>query len=433
MEQLSTRNSPRVDYHASLLLRPQDRGAVPIPAHALNLSAGGLFVSGQTVLGAGTRVEFALPLPEATAPLCGRVVWCRQENAPPARPRGMGIRFVELSPESARLLARTVTQLPQQRQEVKLSFETVAPPIRAKGVVTPEGIRLTTKLPFLRLDSAVKVGTRAGRTDGTIRGVALAVSREDGVPRLQIDVGFDRAGLAARPGNANKVASGAFESQPALPVELVTEPSVEVEALDEAVGTREVLAPRRERSRLRALVLSVGLAGAGAITLALWQGSRPAAPPRPAAARAVTPARVAGSTRGELARQRPQGAVDARPRPTGAASRKATTAEKAPAAPAALRVTLDGPRGRLELGFSATVENAEVYPLASPPGVGLWLPDGTVALAAGRHALRQGPFGSLLVRRSKRGTRVLLFFSRGRQQRYSTELRDGRAIIEAAP
>ena len=67
----------------------------------------------------------------------------------------------------------------------------MAAPIRCQAAVLGEGVRLATRLPFLRLNSTVRVSfgpNGGGNEEGTLDAVVLEPSSEDGVPRLQLNV-----------------------------------------------------------------------------------------------------------------------------------------------------------------------------------------------------------------------------------------------------
>lgn len=75
---------------------------------ATNLSVGGLFLDHTLPHPAGTRVQLEMRLPGETAPLhvCGEVVPATE------RDRGMGVRFVGLSPHERACIAEYLERAP---------------------------------------------------------------------------------------------------------------------------------------------------------------------------------------------------------------------------------------------------------------------------------------------------------------------------------
>ena len=77
-----------------------------------NLSEGGLFVATVNVLPVGTPVDLTFTLPGNTrVSVHGEVRWTRElDDRTPETFPGVGVRFVELSPEAAQALRRFVTE-----------------------------------------------------------------------------------------------------------------------------------------------------------------------------------------------------------------------------------------------------------------------------------------------------------------------------------
>ena len=64
-------------------------------------------------------------------------------------------------------------------------------PIRCQAVVAGEGVRLATRLPFMRLNSPVRVAFTQPEVmvrDGTLDSVMLEPNNVDGIPHLQVNV-----------------------------------------------------------------------------------------------------------------------------------------------------------------------------------------------------------------------------------------------------
>lgn len=66
-----------------------------------NLSVGGVFVATHLLRGLGEAVEICVHLPDRTeVRAMGQVCWVRVFNAESDTPPGMGLRFLEIAPES---------------------------------------------------------------------------------------------------------------------------------------------------------------------------------------------------------------------------------------------------------------------------------------------------------------------------------------------
>ena len=88
----------------------------------------------------------------------GRVAWVRHASAQsPLRSPGAGIEFLNLERQDAEMLSRLVEPSDDDKQPVDVWFEGMKAPIRCHAVVLGEGLRLSTRLPFMRLNSAVRV------------------------------------------------------------------------------------------------------------------------------------------------------------------------------------------------------------------------------------------------------------------------------------
>ena len=194
MNELWERRDHRVRYQATVRLLPPGQQRT-ILAEASNLSASGVFVQAPELCDVGTELLCDLPLPDDHLTVRGRVAWVKPwrgaEQVPGA---GMGIQFIDLSDGDERLLRRLVGPMREENQSVKVWFEGMSQPVRAQAVRTGDGIRLRTVLPFLRLDSAVRVAFGEGDSAveaeqfGVLHGVALEARAPHDVPRLQVDL-----------------------------------------------------------------------------------------------------------------------------------------------------------------------------------------------------------------------------------------------------
>ncbi len=112
-------NIPRDSRRVPLETRVQfkfDRFSGFLSDFSANVSPGGMFIRTRTPQPAGTVLEFEFRLGDGFELIRGRgeVVWTRPEDDGPARPAGMGLRFLELSQGSKELIYRIVDHHIQQ-------------------------------------------------------------------------------------------------------------------------------------------------------------------------------------------------------------------------------------------------------------------------------------------------------------------------------
>jgi hypothetical protein len=105
----------------------------------------------------------------------------------------MGIRFETLSSEHAQMLHGLVQNGEPVKSPVQLLFSGMAEPIRAQAETSPLAIRVLAPLPFLALDSAVRIGVtpESDEQTGCIQRVELVTTTEQRVPCLEIDIALD--------------------------------------------------------------------------------------------------------------------------------------------------------------------------------------------------------------------------------------------------
>ena len=188
---MQLRRQHRIAYQTRIRLRTPDRDD-SVVARVQNLSPHGVFVTASDLPDAGTEVICRLDLGGQHRTVRGRVAWVRQPSAAtPDKSPGAGIEFLDLDEKDAELLNRVVEPDPRDSKPVDVWFEGMAAPIRCQAAVLGEGVRLATRLPFLRLNSTVRVSfgpNGGGNEEGTLDAVVLEPSSEDGVPRLQLNV-----------------------------------------------------------------------------------------------------------------------------------------------------------------------------------------------------------------------------------------------------
>ncbi|HEV7786196.1 MAG TPA: TIGR02266 family protein [Thermoanaerobaculia bacterium] len=112
-------NIPRDSRRVPLETRVQfkfDRFSGFLSDFSANVSPGGMFIRTRTPQPAGTVLELEFRLGDGFELIRGRgeVVWTRSEDEGPARPAGMGLRFLELSQGSKELIYRIVDHHIQQ-------------------------------------------------------------------------------------------------------------------------------------------------------------------------------------------------------------------------------------------------------------------------------------------------------------------------------
>src|SRR5688572_13994426 len=188
---MQLRRQHRIAYQTRIRLRTPDRDD-SVVARVQNLSPHGVFVLSTDMPDAGTEVICRLDLGGQHRTVRGRIAWVRQPAAStPDKSPGAGIEFLDLDEKDAELLNRVVEPDPRDSKPVDVWFEGMAAPIRCQAAVLGEGVRLATRLPFLRLNSTVRVSfgpNGGGNEEGTLDAVVLEPSSEDGVPRLQLNV-----------------------------------------------------------------------------------------------------------------------------------------------------------------------------------------------------------------------------------------------------
>lgn len=83
-----------------------------ITEHSANISMGGMFIRTESPQPPGTIFDFEFTLGDGYTLIhgIGEVVWVRERDEGPDRPAGMGVRFLNLDPESRQLVDRIVLE-----------------------------------------------------------------------------------------------------------------------------------------------------------------------------------------------------------------------------------------------------------------------------------------------------------------------------------
>jgi hypothetical protein len=263
---LGRRSDVRVDYREPVrVIWPGEVSGVR--AQAVNLSRAGILVDAPTPapvdVGADVLCDVALPR-RGSVLLRGRIAHRRLLS--PAKV-GMGIEFVDLSPDEAAELRDLVDAGDEKPARVLVRFDGTGQTVRARAVATDDGFRLTTALPFAKLGASLEMSLAAEalpRAAGRVADVALDVTHADGIPRLLIDVRVDAVGAASwdvpTPVVETRVPSEAIERRlasldDAVPEEIndqrVWEPD-ELAAVEEDARPTESLAAQAAAAQLAA-------------------------------------------------------------------------------------------------------------------------------------------------------------------------------------
>jgi hypothetical protein len=387
---LGRRTEPRVGFRREV--RVSWPGQVSgVVARAVNLSPTGILVDAPTPqpCPVGSPILCDVPLLHGSLRLRGRVAHKRVLS--PAKV-GMGIAFTDLSPRMVAELRDVVDESEEKAQVVKLRFAGKSQLLCTRALPTAEGFQFTTALPFLRADTEFEISLSPDATlatKGWVSSVALERAREDGIPRLVIDI---RAGESAAPRLAPDAAvSGEVESPaPSLEVGAVPEhvwqpwevsptldatPTVgrdpdktEIVCIADLAppATGPGAAPRTGTLALTAA--AIALAAVAVVVLVRVRPPRPAAPPPVAAPIAVMPpprAAPLAPAAPPVAKATP--VVEPIVQPIANPTADTTVAaEPAPHADAS---------SEFSVALVGSLKGAQRYPLHAPDGVAFNLPN----------------------------------------------------------
>ena len=461
---MDSRREHRIVYQTRIRLRATGRED-SVVARVQNLSPRGMFVTGAEVPEAGTEVQCRLTLAGQRRTVKGRVAWVRPASAAGVnKGAGAGIEFIDLEEATAKLIGRLVEPI-TQRQPVEVWFEGLKAPVRCQAALVGEGVRLSTRLPFMRLDSRVRVsfGPADARKvrEGVLDAITMDPSDEDGVPNLQLNVSLTPLESARGtievevavprptpvtpdPAEASTVIDPTVSSPP--PTVVTAGPTVAAD--DRTVKVPMPLPPDlrhairawlRDRSRQLSRAWQAAMVGfaAGAVLVSVtyWvarPGAASEAPAAPLAAaagseRTSEPSAAGGSATGMAA------APPIAPAPKAAGvdessdasePEEATTAEAGTFAPSTLEVQREGRVLRLRVPIRGSSAGAQQFPLANPNGIAVTLPKGRPELAPGvyrpsTHLVR------VQVRRRPTGSQLRFFYNPKRQAKINL---DGDAI-----
>ena len=460
------RRRHRIIYQTKIRLRAADRDD-SVVARVQNLSPRGVFVTAPEIPAAGTELQCRLTLAGERRTLRGRVAWVRPaSNSLPQISAGAGIEFLDLEERDEHLLSRLVQPaadaesgevvlLPSELPagglapvDVDVWFEGLKAPVRCHASVGRRGLRLATRLAFMRLGSPVAVryiGDDRPAQAGSIESVILEPGDDEGVPRLELRVTLDSdiagerlaesaGGLIEVPSEPRptNIQSAPQTGTPVLPSTVIdpgissppppprvmssaAEQTVRIGAASRklAMGRARVAAWMRQPSRgapaqLRPLLLSF-LAGVLLTTvLAL------ALSPRASRPEVSRPAVVATPVSTVPAAPKAPEPAPARSAPTPqlpVAEPDPPAATSAPADPSGpFQVATDDNQGvRLTVPLLGTAKGAEQYRLAEPPGLAITLPRGRPRVASGVYRPEGAPV-RVQVRRRNPGSHLRFFY-----------------------
>jgi hypothetical protein len=220
------RRQPRIPYQAKIRLRAAGT-ADSVPGRLQNLSLAGAFVAAPDaqLFRVGSRVECRLVLGGQRRTLAARVAWSRGlSDASVADAAGAGLEFVDLTPEDVQLIERLIAAERAPRP-VDVWFEGMDHPTRCHALMNGDQVELSTRLPFMRLRSSVRVGSGVGAAAqvrvGTLEAVSLEPNDDDGIPHLHLRLSMptlDSAqGTIDVPATPRPLAETAVPPAPAAP------------------------------------------------------------------------------------------------------------------------------------------------------------------------------------------------------------------------
>jgi hypothetical protein len=458
MHRTHQRRQQRVAYAASVRLHTSGRPH-PFEARSINLSQSGVLVESLQPCAVGTEVICEIPLPGGRRQLRGRVA--RLQALSPAAV-GLAIAFTGLEGSDEELLSEAVGQDEGRSRIVHVRFEGMKEPMRSRAQLTPDGLRLSTALPFLRLRSPVEVtflsGSSRVQSKGLVRQVELDQFAADGTPRLAVSVAF-AAEPEIQPGTAVVVvpapaAPETTPTAPALPVLAAT--PVHVPA---APPRRPVAITDSGWTRVLAVAAVVALVGLGTLSYfgsetAPPVATQPATPPAPAVAPAIArPATLAAHPAPAPVPVSPPGRVTIVPV-------AAVVPPPAPPPPALVippplpegtpgpDIESDGNETTASVPISGSAQGMVHYSLARHKGVAVNLPRAQSELPLGLHTIARDGLRYVWIRdRPEGGIQVRFIFSNPLPDERLLELEDdtvkirvrlhsavaGAAAPEAAP
>jgi hypothetical protein len=420
---MEMRRQHRIFHRAKMRLKATDRDESVI-ARVQNLSPLGVFVTapGTELPEPGTEVECGFSFAGEPRTVRGRVAWRRPLSpATPLASAGVGIEFVDIADRDAEVLRRIVGRRSGETLPVDVWFEGMdGAATRCQGTVAGAGLRLDTRLPFMRLHSTVRLvpADRPGAEvrEGVIESVTVEHGEEDGVPHLLIGVSLPPV----------ETARGTIETPAVSPtpqpagehLSLVVDPALmsAVPATSDPTAVDPHLLDQMSPGQM-----SPSMAASTALPLAepptsrmgvgrwLTSGWRPAV--LGCAAGALLVAAATWRPRSvPAAQQVPIAVVEhAPPPPARPAGARIEPLQAAGAEGLPLQLQNDGPRARLRMPLAGKSKGAQQRRLSDPPGIGVTLPQARPFIPAGVYNAANGPL-RVEVQRRGAGSEVLFLY-----------------------
>jgi hypothetical protein len=156
-------------------------------------------------------------LGSSAPPAPGEIV--EPEPGPEPRDAAIGIRFETLSQAHAQLLGNLIRDGERLTSPVHVWFSGLADPIRARAETSATTLQVRAPLPFLALDSSVRIGVDPDSEEqqGRIRSVELVTAPGEIVPRLEIRIALASAGEDTAGAPDERPGNNARSSQPIPP------------------------------------------------------------------------------------------------------------------------------------------------------------------------------------------------------------------------
>jgi hypothetical protein len=427
MHRTQQRRQQRVAYAASVRLHTSGRPH-PFEGRTINLSRSGVLVESLQPCAVGTEVICEIPLPGGRRQLRGRVA--RLQALSPAAV-GLAIAFTELDAPDQELLSEAVGQDDGRSRIVQVRFEGMKEPMRSRAQLTPDGLRLSTALPFLRLRSPVEVTFLSGpskvQSRGMVRQVELDQFANDGTPRLAVSVAF-AAEPEVQPGTPVAVSPPAesVPTAPALPVMAAKPVQHDPRPPQSPPAAPVVTESGSPLLRVVAVAAVVALIGLGAVTYLRTTPSVAdrVAPPPPIV---IVPPEPAAPAPAPVAPAAPMVAAESQPMPVVTKPAPPPLVMPPPLPPDTPGPTIesDGTETTAVVPISGSTKGMMHRSLARRRGVSVNLPLAQSDLPMGLHAVGRDGLRYVWIReRAEGGIQVRFIFSNPPPDERLLELED---------
>ena len=335
---------------------------VPLLARSVNLSEGGMRVLTPLLLEPGSHVMCSLRLDGEPVYLAGRVAW--QRGGPHAELKTMGIEFTQTSEVDQAPLRRALSRF-SASHPVALRFDGHEEPVRAQARTDGSQLRIAARLPFLTQGNEVEF--QLGEPETSYRGRVSEVTVDDtgAAPEIAVWLTVDPEQcealrdqverLEGRPLPPPGGRAGSTSSRPSASTPELSAPS--------PATARRTL--HLTRTQLLALCCASLVLGALLAATTTPRASGTVLQPIAEAAAPVLPA----------------------PRLPGATS----TVRSVPAVSDATEPTVSITRDGRVVGIPITGDLRELrdFQLASPPGIGVDLPNARARLPDAKYRLHR--------------------------------------------